>query len=247
MKEILLGVTGSIAAYKAAELASKLTKKGYSVNVVMTEAAQKFITPLTFETLTKHKVHTQLFDGNFEPNVHHISLAKRTDLALIAPASADMIGKIANGIADDMLSTTMLALKDVPVLICPAMNTAMYENYFVQQNMKKLNEAGCIFLEPTEKLLACGEVGKGALVDIETIAGFVDGMLKNASEHTHDVYANVGKEENSEVHEAAGKADDMAELDLEEIARAEAEKAAENFEKKLPKTIDLSGLEIPED
>lgn len=237
MKEILLGVTGSIAAYKAAELASKLTKKGYGVNVVMTEAAQKFITPLTFETLTKHKVHTKMFDGNFEPNVHHISLAKRTDLALIAPASADIIAKVANGIADDMLSTTMLALRNVPVLICPAMNTAMYENHFTQMNMKKLNEAGYIFIEPTEKLLACGEVGKGALVDNETIVSFVDELLKKVPDR---------REEEPETQ--PGKAsEDIDDIDLDAIAAAEAAKAAEHFEKNLPKTIDLSGLEMPED
>jgi phosphopantothenoylcysteine decarboxylase/phosphopantothenoylcysteine decarboxylase/phosphopantothenate--cysteine ligase len=177
MKTILLGVTGSIAAYKAADIASNLTKSGYAVRAIMTESATKFITPLTLQTLTKGKVYTDMFEPVAYEDVRHISLAKQANLCLIAPATANIIGKIAAGIADDMLSTVLMAVRGVPVLICPAMNTAMYENPITQQNMEKLASMGYRFIAPRESLLACGDLGKGALADVETIVAEVKALL----------------------------------------------------------------------
>lgn len=169
MKNILLCVTGSIAAYKAAELASRFVKDGYNVDVIMTDSAQEFITPLTFQSLTKNRVYTSMF-AEYEPDqVEHISLAKKADLCLVAPATANIIGKIASGIADDMATTVIMALEHAPVFICPAMNTKMYENPIVQKNIKDLEMLGYHFIEPKESRLACGDLGKGALADIEII------------------------------------------------------------------------------
>lgn len=169
MKEVILGVTGSIAAYKAAEIASLLTKNKINVNVIMTNAAEKFIAPLTFKTLTKNKVYIDMFEEIHYNDVRHISLAQKTDLFVIAPATANIIGKIASGIADDMLSTVVMAVKDKPIIICPAMNTAMYENAITQNNIDKLKGCGYQFIEPKESLLACGDLGKGALADVQVI------------------------------------------------------------------------------
>jgi len=172
MKNILLGVTGSIAAYKAAELANALVKQGCGVRVILTENAAKFITPLTFQTLTKNKVYTGMFDDPFQADVEHVSLAKWTDVCLVAPATANLLGKLASGIADDMLSTVLMTihgLGNTPVVLCPAMNTAMYEDSIVQNNIHKLLAHGYRFVEPKESILACGDLGKGALADIDTI------------------------------------------------------------------------------
>jgi len=169
MKTILLGITGSIAAYKAADLANQITKIGYSVEVVMTESAMKFITPLTLQALTKNKVYTDMFDEFTPDEIKHISLAKKADICIIAPATANIIGKIANGIADDFLSTVVLALKDKPVFIAPAMNTNMYENPIVQENIEKLKVRGFSIIEPKESMLACGDLGKGAMADVSEI------------------------------------------------------------------------------
>ena len=169
MKHIILGVTGSIAAYKAADIANTLTKKGHSVHVIMTDAATKLITPLTLQTLTKNKVHTDMFDEYKPSEVQHISLAKQADLMLIAPATANFIAKAAAGIADDMLTTVLCAFINKPVIICPAMNTNMYINPITQRNMDTLRELGFTFVEPREALLACGDLGKGALADVDTI------------------------------------------------------------------------------
>ena len=169
MKEVILGVTGSIAAYKAAEIANILVKSGINVNVIMTDAATRFIAPLTFQTLTKNKVYTDMFEEIEHNDVRHISLAQKADCVVIAPATANIIGKIASGIADDMLSTVVMAIQNKPVIICPAMNTAMYENPAVQENIKKLIGYGYQFVDPKESLLACGDLGKGALADIEVI------------------------------------------------------------------------------
>ena len=133
-KTVVLGVTGSIAAYKMANVASMLIKLGAEVHVIMTENATNFIHPITFETLTNHKCLVDTFDRNFQFHVAHVSLAKQADVILVAPASANIIGKMANGIADDMLSTTLLAAK-CPILVAPAMNTNMYENRIVQENL----------------------------------------------------------------------------------------------------------------
>lgn len=169
MKEILLGITGSIAAYKAADIANQLTRQELSVHTIMTDSALQFITPLTLQTLTKNKVYTDMFEQNYYPDVRHISLAQKADCCLIAPATANIIGKLASGIADDMLSTVVMAVKNKPVIICPAMNTAMFENPITQDNIEKLKSYGYQFVKPKESLLACGDLGKGALADIEVI------------------------------------------------------------------------------
>jgi phosphopantothenoylcysteine decarboxylase/phosphopantothenoylcysteine decarboxylase/phosphopantothenate--cysteine ligase len=177
MKEVVLGVTGSIAAYKAAEIANILVKDKINVNVIMTNAAVKFITPLTFQTLTKNKVYTDIFEEIAYSDVRHISLAQKADCCVIAPATANIIGKIASGIADDMLSTVIMAVRNKPVIICPAMNTAMYENAVVQDNIAKLQSRGYQFVDPRESLLACGNLGKGALADINTIVAAVKNAI----------------------------------------------------------------------
>ena len=161
-KTILLGVTGSIAAYKAANLASLLKKRGCDVHVIMTKNATNFINPITFETLTEHKCLIDTFDRNFQYNVEHISLAKKADGVLIAPASANVIGKMANGIADDMLTTTVMACT-CPVILAPAMNTNMFRNPIVQDNMDKLRLFGYHIVQPATGLLACGDVGEGKM------------------------------------------------------------------------------------
>lgn len=178
MKNILLGVTGSIAAYKAADIANILTKSGYSVHVIMTEAATKFISPLTLQTLTKNKVETYMFEEFNYSEVNHISLAKKADLCLIAPATANIIGKLACGIADDMLSTVTMAISGKPIVIAPAMNTAMYENPVTQRNIQTLKEYGYHFIEPKEAMLACGDLGKGALADVETIINTIKELME---------------------------------------------------------------------
>jgi len=165
---IVLGVTGSVAVFKSAELVSQLVKDGKDVDVIMTEAATKFVSPLTFQSLTKRRVYTEMFDEIIYEDIRHISLAQRASLFVIAPATANIIGKIANGIADDMLSTVVMATR-APVLICPAMNTAMYENPIVQANIAKLKAYGYIFIEPKEARLACGDVGRGAMADVSVI------------------------------------------------------------------------------
>ena len=177
MKEIILGITGSIAAYRAADIANQLTKNDVCVHTIMTAAALKFITPLTMETLTKNKVYSDIFEEIFYPDVRHISLAQRAHCLVIAPASANIIGKISAGIADDMLSTVVMAFQNKPVIICPAMNTAMYENPITQGNIKRLIELGYLFIEPRESLLACGDLGKGALADIEIIIAVIKEVL----------------------------------------------------------------------
>lgn len=168
-KNIVLGITGSIAAYKAADIANRLTKEGHSVHVIMTKSGMEFITPLTLQTLTKNKVYTDMFEPYIPSEVEHISLAQQADLFLVAPASANFIAKAAAGIADDMLTTVFLAYRDKPVLIAPAMNTAMYENPITQRNIKTLTELGMGFIEPREARLACGDLGKGALAEVDVI------------------------------------------------------------------------------
>jgi phosphopantothenoylcysteine decarboxylase/phosphopantothenoylcysteine decarboxylase/phosphopantothenate--cysteine ligase len=176
-KTVLLGVTGSIAAYKAADIANILTKSGCTVRAVMTKAATEFITPLTLQTLTKGKVYTDMFEAVAYEDVRHISLAKQADLCLVAPATANFIGKLSAGIADDMLSTVLMAARGVPVLICPAMNTAMYENPVTRRNIEFLKSVGYRFIRPKESVLACGDLGRGALADVETIVAGVKALL----------------------------------------------------------------------
>ena len=167
-KTIVLGVTGSIAAYKIANLASMLVKLHATVHVIMTKNACNFITPITFETITGNKCLVDTFDRNFEFNVEHVALAKRADLFLVAPASANIIGKIASGICDDMLTTTIFATK-APKLIAPAMNTNMWENPILQDNLKKLEHYGYSIIQPASGRLACGDTGSGKLPSEETL------------------------------------------------------------------------------
>lgn len=167
-KTILLGVTGGIAAYKAAALASALQKQHAAVEVVMTRNATQFITPLTFEQLTGRRVMVDTFDRNFTHQVEHIALADRTDLVIVAPATANVCAKLAHGLADDMLTTTALACR-CPKLICPSMNTNMYENSVTQDNLGLLKKYGWEVIEPASGRLACGAVGKGKLPEPEAL------------------------------------------------------------------------------
>ena len=161
-KTIVLGVTGSIAAYKTANLASMLMKLGADVHVIMTQNATKFITPMTFETLTDNKCIADTFDRNFSFDVKHVSLAKKGDLFMVAPCTANVIGKLAAGICDDMLTTTLLATK-APIILAPAMNTGMWENAILQDNIQRLQRYGYHFVEPAVGRLACGDVGSGKM------------------------------------------------------------------------------------
>ncbi len=167
-KTVILGVTGGIAAYKAANLASLLKKQHADVHVIMTDHAQKFITPITFETLTVNKCLTDTFDRNFQFEVEHVELAKKADLAIIAPATANTLAKLANGLADDMLTTTLLACQ-CPKLAAPAMNTRMYDNPVTQDNLDKLRHYGWEIIKPAEGLLACGDTGRGKFPDEKII------------------------------------------------------------------------------
>ncbi|MGN7357622.1 bifunctional phosphopantothenoylcysteine decarboxylase/phosphopantothenate--cysteine ligase CoaBC [Paenibacillus sp. SAF-054] len=172
-KTIVLGVTGGIAAYKAATLCSRLVQKGADVHVIMTSSAKEFITELTLQSLSKNAVFSDTFDERDPSVVSHIRLADAADLVLIAPATANMIGKMAHGLADDMLSTTLLASM-APVMIAPAMNVHMYGHPAVQENMKTLERRGVMMIEPGEGLLACGYVGKGRMEEPESIVAVVE-------------------------------------------------------------------------
>lgn len=171
-KTVVLGVTGSIAAYKIANLTSMLVKLHCDVHVIMTKNATNFINPITFETLTSHKTLIDTFDRNFNYNIEHVSLAKKADVVLVAPASANVIGKIANGIADDMLTTTVMACK-CKKIISPAMNTNMFENPIVQDNLDKLKNYGYEIIEPDTGLLACKDVGAGKMPSEQTLLDYI--------------------------------------------------------------------------
>lgn len=171
-KTVVLAVSGSIAAYKIANLASMLTKLHADVQVLMTQNATQFINPVTFETLTGHKCLIDTFDRNFQYSVEHVALAKRADVVLVAPASANVIGKIANGIADDMLTTTVMACP-CPKIISPAMNTNMYENSIVQENLEKLRRHGYTIIEPAVGLLACKDIGAGKLPSEDVLLDYI--------------------------------------------------------------------------
>ena len=171
-KHIVLGVTGSIAAYKTASLASMLMKQKADVTVIMTPNATNFINPITFESLTGNKCLVDTFDRNFEFQVEHVSLAKQTDVLLVAPASANVIAKAARGIADDMLTTTLLACT-CPMIFAPAMNTRMYQNPIVQDNMKTLVSYGMEVIRPARGYLACGDTGEGKMPDPEVLYEYI--------------------------------------------------------------------------
>lgn len=178
-KKILLGVTGGIAAYRACDLARTFIKEGADVKAIMTEAATRFVPPLTFQVLTCNDVHTGLFDASNPDEVLHIALAKWADIVLIAPATANIIGKIASGIADDLLTTVVMALPSATqVAFAPAMNVEMWNNPIVRKNISFLEGLGRYsFIQPAEGLLACGDVGQGKIAENDTIAGMVRKIL----------------------------------------------------------------------
>lgn len=171
-RRIILGVTGSIAAYKAAELASALVREGAEATAVMTEAAQRFVTPLTFETLTHRPVVTDMWTRTAYREPVHVELAEWGDLMVVAPASANFIGKCANGIADDMLTCLALAVREPPV-IAPAMNDVMYRHAAVQENLDTLKRRGCPVIEPAEGRLASGKIGVGRLAPVDDILAVI--------------------------------------------------------------------------
>jgi phosphopantothenoylcysteine decarboxylase / phosphopantothenate---cysteine ligase len=177
-KTVVLGVTGGIAVYKSLDIISKLKKKNIDVHVIMTNSATEFVSELSFQSLSQNPVIVGMFEEPKSWEIQHISLAERADVFVVAPATANIIGKIANGIADDMLSTTILATK-APILIAPAMNTNMYENTIVQRNISSLKSMGYVFVEPDEGRLACGSTGKGKLADTDKIVDYIEMMLHN--------------------------------------------------------------------
>ena len=176
-KTVVVGVTGGIACYKAAALCSKLTQRGYNVEVVLTKNATEFIGPHTFESLTHNRAMVDTFDRNFQSHVEHVALADKADLLLVAPATANIIAKAAHGIADDMLSTTVLAC-DCPKLMAPAMNTRMYENPVTQDNLSTLRRYGWEVIEPATGHLACGATGKGKMPEPEDLLEAVDHAVR---------------------------------------------------------------------
>ncbi|MEQ8156529.1 MAG: bifunctional phosphopantothenoylcysteine decarboxylase/phosphopantothenate--cysteine ligase CoaBC [Clostridiaceae bacterium] len=179
--KVLIGVTGGIAVYKALDLISQLRKKDIEVKVIMTESAQKFVSPLSFQALSQNMVTTDMFQEPKAWEIQHISLAKWADLVLIVPATANIIGKVANGIADDMLSTTIMASK-APVYFAPAMNTNMYVNPIVKGNIKKLKEYGYGFIDPASGRLACGDEGQGKLAPVEEILEVAVSVLNKSDD-----------------------------------------------------------------
>ena len=189
---VLVGVTGGIACYKTAAVVSTLCKREMDVDVIMTENAAEFVGPVTFQTLSKNPVTIDTFGSVKYWEVEHIALAEKADLMLIAPATADIIGKIASGIADDMLTTTVMAVTS-PVVLAPAMNVHMYENPIVQENIEKLKEHGYLFIEPGEGLLACGDTGKGRMAEPEEIVEYVCGLLEKKADEAESAEA-AGKD-----------------------------------------------------
>ena len=175
-KNIVIGITGGIACYKVCEIISYLVREGANVDVIMTKNASEFITPLTIETLSKNKVVIDMFEKKEHVEVEHISLARKADLILIVPATANIIGKVANGIADDMLSTTIMATTS-KVVFAPAMNNEMYNNKIVQDNINKLKQYGYEFIDPVEGNLACGYKAIGKLAKKQTIIEFINKAL----------------------------------------------------------------------
>ena len=183
-KCVVIGVTGVIAVYKALDVISALRKKDIEVHVIMTESASKFVNPLTFQSISQNMVVTDMFAEPKAWEIQHISLAQKADLMLIAPATANIIGKVANGIADDMLSTTIMAAAKAKIIFAPAMNTHMYQNRIVQGNIEKLKAYGYEFIEPASGRLACGDIGIGKLADVNTI---VERVLSELSDKEQDL------------------------------------------------------------
>jgi len=184
-KNVVIGVTGGVAVYKALDVISRLKKKDINVGVIMTKSACEFVTPLSFQSLSQNAVIKNMFDEPKVFEIQHISLAKKADILVVVPATANIIGKVANGIADDMLSTTIMAT-NAKVIFAPAMNTNMYNNPIVKENIKKLKSYGYEFINPSSGRLACGDVGNGKLADTEEIAEVV-------LSHLHEPKDLVGK------------------------------------------------------
>jgi len=182
-KSVLLGVTGSVAAYKACELTRRLIDNGFKVSIIMTACAEKFVTPLTFETLSNGPVHRDMFlrhssnSAELKWDMAHISLAKWADIFVVAPATANIIGKVANGIADDLLTCIAITTK-APILMAPAMNDGMWTNKVLQYNIERLKKAGVHFVAPKIGKLACGDVGPGALADVDEVIKAIQVILK---------------------------------------------------------------------
>lgn len=182
MTKITIAITGSIAAYKACDIVSELGKLGFDVTVLMTQTAQQFITPLTLQVLSKNPVHTNLITEDRADVVNHIDIAKQTDLFLVAPATADTLARLSHGHAHDIVCAVALALpKHVIKLIAPAMNTNMYDNPLTQANIHTLHTIGYKEIEPKESLLACGDIGKGALANVDDIVKVVQSTLQDIS------------------------------------------------------------------
>lgn len=175
-KNVVIGVTGGIAAYKALDVVSRLKKRGFDVNVIMTRSAVKFVSPLSFQTMSQNIVNVDMFDEPKSWEIQHISLAKKADLIAVVPATANIIGKVSNGIADDLLTTTIMASR-APVVFAPAMNTNMYENPILQDNINKLMKFGYEFIKPASGRLACGDSGAGKLQDTNFITQVIESML----------------------------------------------------------------------
>ena len=190
-KNIILGVTGGIATYKAADLVSKFKKKGANIEVIMTEASEKFVNPLTFQTMSSNPVHTGMFNKTSKSDVEHISLAQKGDIILVAPATANTIGKIANGIADNLLTTVIMA-SNKKVVFAPAMNTWMYNNPIVKSNIRKLESLGYEFIETGTGLLACGDYGAGKMAEPEEIVDYIDNALTKKDLKGKDVVITAG-------------------------------------------------------
>lgn len=189
-KHLVLGITGGIASYKALDVVSRLKKSGFDVSVIMTKSACEFVTPLSFQTISQNRVITDMFEEPKTWEVEHIELAKKADAFLIVPATANFIGKIASGIADDMLTTTVMASK-APIICVPSMNTNMYENPIFLQNVNKLKDLGYYFIDPDSGLLACGDVGKGKLPEPQDIVDKTQALLKSLEADKDYVGKNV--------------------------------------------------------
>lgn len=180
-KNILLGVRGGIAAYQAVDLIGMLRSRLADVRVIMTKSAAQFITPLTLETVSQHPVSVEMFDGHSYPSIEHIALGRMADIVVLAPATANVIGKIANGIADDMLTTTIMAVK-APTIICPAMNENMWLNPIVQENVAKLKRNGYLFVDPEYGEMACGGEGWGRLARLDKIVAAILNAVTTSAE-----------------------------------------------------------------
>ena len=208
-RNVVVGVTGGIACYKAADVVSRLKKEDTEVDVIMTKNACEFVDPLTFRTLSKNPVVTSTFAAPEAWKVGHVALAQKADVFLIAPATANVIGKVANGIADDMLTTTIMASR-AKIVFAPAMNVNMYENPIVQENIARLKKLGYIFIEPDSGMLACGDVGKGRMAEPAEIVDFVIGLLDEINNKTENAVSAAGAQAAASVTTPHGDKKDEA-------------------------------------